>query len=87
MDDKCIMEDILLTTKGMCDLYMHGTVESSTTNVHNTFNTALNETLTMQDNIYKKMAEMGWYPMEQAEQQKIEKVKQKFSMTSQNQNN
>lgn len=84
MDDKCIMEDILLTTKGMCDLYMHGTVESSTANVHSTFNSALNETLMMQDNIYKKMAEMGWYPMEQAEQQKIEKVKQKFSMTNQN---
>lgn len=84
MDDKCIMEDILLTTKGMCDLYMHGTIESSTANVHSAFNTALNDTLCMQDNIYKKMAEKGWYPAEQAEQQKIDKVKQKFSMTNQN---
>lgn len=84
MDDKCIMEDILLTTKGMCDLYMHGTVESSTANVHSEFNTALNETLCMQDGIYKKMSQKGWYPTEQAEQQKIDKLKQKFSMSSQN---
>ena len=25
MDDKCIMENLLLTTKGVCDLYMHST--------------------------------------------------------------
>ena len=29
MDDKCIMENLLLTTKGVCDLYMHGTIELS----------------------------------------------------------
>ena len=24
MDDKCIMENLLLTEKGVCDLYVHG---------------------------------------------------------------
>lgn len=84
MDDKCIMENILLTEKGVCDLYLHGTIESSTANVHQSFSSALNESLCMQDDIYKKMSEKGWYPMEQAEQQKIEKVKQKFSNASSN---
>jgi len=37
MDDKALLEDILLTTKGACDLYMHGTIESETANVHCTF--------------------------------------------------
>ena len=37
MDDKNLMEDILLLEKGVCDLYMHGTIESSTDNVHGTF--------------------------------------------------
>lgn len=78
MDDKCIMENLLLTTKGMCDLYMHGAVESSTTNVHDTFKTALTDTLCMQDEIYKEMSSKGWYPSEQAQQQEIQKVKQKF---------
>ena len=41
MNDKEIMENILITTKGVVDLYMHGTVESATPNVHGTFNTAL----------------------------------------------
>ena len=79
MDDRQIMEDILLTTKGACDLYMHGVIESPTPNVRQAFSTALNDTLTMQDSIYKQMAGKGWYPTEQAPQQKLQRVKQKFS--------
>ena len=45
MDDRQIMENILLTTKGACDLYMHGTIESPTPGVHQAFSTALNNTL------------------------------------------
>ena len=84
MDDKCIMENILLTEKGVCDLFLHGTIESSTANVHQAFNTALNDSLCMQDELYKKMAQKGWYPTEQAEEQTIQKVKQKFSNSSSN---
>lgn len=79
MDDKCIMENLLLTSKGVCDLYLHGTIEASTANVHQVFDQALNDSLCMQDNIYKKMAAKGWYPAEQAEQTKITKVKNKFA--------
>ena len=79
MNDRNIMENLLLTTKGACDLYLHGTVESSTTNVNNTFNTALTDTLNMQAGLYQKMAAKGWYPTQQAEQQKIDQVRQKFS--------
>ncbi|MDE5984303.1 MAG: spore coat protein [Eubacterium sp.] len=80
MDDKNLMENILLLEKGVCDLYMHGSIESSTQNIHQAFKTALNESLTMQDTIYDQMAAKGWYPTEQVEQSKVEQVKQKFSM-------
>ena len=79
MDDKAIMQNLLNNTKAVCDLYMHGTVESSTVNVHQTFSTALNDALCMQDSIYKKMSEKGWYPAQQAEKTQIDAVKQKFS--------
>ncbi len=79
MDDRQIMENILLTTKGVCDLYMHGTVESATPNVHSAFQAALNDSLCMQDNIYKAMSQRGWYTTEQVPQQKIDSVKQKYS--------
>ncbi len=79
MSDKNLMENILLLEKGVCDLYMHGTIESSTDNVHNAFNAALNDSLCMQDQIYDQMAAKGWYPTQQVEQTKINSVKQKFS--------
>lgn len=79
MNDRDIMENLLLTTKGVLDLYMHGAIESGTENVHQAFNTAFNQTLQMQDSIYKQMENRGWYASEQAEQQKIRQVKQKFS--------
>ena len=82
MNDQAIMENLLLTTKGMCDLYMHGTVESSTQNVHQAFDTALDDTLCMQDDIYKQMTAKGWYQVEQAEPQQLQQVKQKFAQAN-----
>lgn len=79
MDDKNLMENILLLEKGVCDLYLHGAIESPTANVHQTFTTALNNSLSMQDEIYDKMASKGWYPTEQVEQTKINTVREKFS--------
>lgn len=79
MNDKDLMEDIITVVKSACDLCLHGTVESSTPNIHSTFNTVLNDTLTMQNEIYTKMSQKGWYPSEQVEQQKIDQIKQTFS--------
>ena len=79
MDDKCIMENLLHTAKGVCSLYMHGTIESSTANVNQTFNQALNSSLKVQDDIYKAMSAKGWYQTEQAEEQKKQKVKNQFA--------
>ena len=51
MSDKEIMEGILLTTKGACDLFMHGSIESGTPKVHQAFSTALNDAICMQSNV------------------------------------
>lgn len=79
MDDKSLMQNILLLEKGVCDLYMHGTIESSTSSVNTTFKNALNDSLCMQDEIYQKMSAKGWYQTDQADQNKIDTLKQKFT--------
>ncbi len=81
MDDKNIMENLLLTTKGVIDLYMHGAIESSTTNIHQAFSSAFDDALCMQDNIYKQMTAKGWYQTENVPQQKIQQTKQKYAPT------
>ncbi len=79
MNDREIMENILLTTKGVCDLYLHGSVESSTPPVHEAFTTALNDALCMQNGVYAQMESRGWYQKEQEQPQKLQQVKQKFA--------
>ena len=79
MGDQAIMENILLTTKGVCDLYMHGAIESGTQNVHQCFGDALNDSLCMQDEVYQKMSQKGWYQPAQAQQQQVDQVRRKFS--------
>ncbi len=83
MDERNIMENILLTTKGVCDLYLHGTIESTTQNVRNAFKNALTGALDMQEDIYREMSDKGWYSPQQAQSQQVQQFKQKFSGSSQ----
>ena len=76
--DRSLMENELLVIKGVCDLYLHGTIESTTAEVHAAFEDALNESLDIQNKIYNLMAEKGWYKTDVAEQNKIDAAKVKF---------
>ena len=79
MNDRSFMETMLLLEKGACDLFLHGTIESATSSVHQAFSTALNDSLAMQDALYDQMADKGWYPTETAEQKQINKVVKQFA--------
>lgn len=79
MDDRNLMESILLTTKGVGDLYLHGTIESSTDRVRSAFDSSLTRSLQMQKQIYDKMSAKGWYKKQNVEQQKITQTQQKFA--------
>ncbi len=79
MEDRDLMENELLVIKGVCDLYLHGAIESTTAEVHCAFKEALNESLNIQNHIYNLMAEKGWYKTDTAEQQKIDEAKNKFA--------
>ena len=75
---RMLCETILMETKGLADLYMHGTIESATPNVCTAMQDNLKEVLMMQQTIYDKMAEKGWYPPAQAPQDQINQTRQKF---------
>ena len=82
MDDKNLMQNLLLLEKGVCDLYMHGAVESGTQNVHLAFNSAFTDSLSMQNEIYSKRTEKGWYTQKQVDQNKIDTLKTQYSSFS-----
>ena len=81
MDDKCIMEGLLLDAKSVCDLYMLGAIESSSANVRRTFSAAFDDALSMGDSLYQQMTAKGWYQTDIAPQQKVQQTKQKFTPT------
>ena len=79
MDDKNLMQNLLLLEKGCCDLYLHGAVESATQNVLGVFNSALDDSLSMQGEIFSKMSDKGWYNIPDVEQTKVDQLRQKFA--------
>lgn len=78
-NDRNVMENLLLLEKGACDLYMHGAVEASDEKVFSSFSSALQQSLQLQNQIYTKMKEKGWYAPEMVQQDKVQQLKQKFS--------
>ena len=79
MEDRDLLEKELLEVKGVCDLYLHGTLEATTAEVHSAFKDALNTSLDIQNKLYNLMAEKGWYKTDIAEQTKIDTLKQQYA--------
>ena len=79
MGDRELMENELLVVKGVCDLYLHATLEATTAEVHCAFKEALNETFDIQNKIYNLMTEKGWYQTENAQQTQINQVKNTYA--------
>ncbi len=79
MEDRDLMENHLLVIKGVCDLYMHGSLESTTAEIHAAFKDALSESLDIQNKIYNLMSARNWYQTDTAEATKVASAKQKFS--------
>lgn len=82
MNDRDLMENILLLEKGVCDLFMHGAIESSSSDVQQAFSSSLNSSLNMQSQIYDKMQSRGWYSADQADQSKMDSLRMKYSETN-----
>lgn len=74
MQDKLIMENVLLLLKGTCEVYVHGTQEASNKKVHEVLKSSLDEMLKMQNDTYNKMVECGWYQVQNIEEKEINKT-------------
>ena len=79
MNDQSLMQDLLITIKETCDLFLHATVESSTPEVRTIFNNSLFECLRIQNEVFSKMEDKGWYPENRVQPTKINQVEQKFA--------
>lgn len=78
MQDRDLMEDLLSSEKAVTGSYNVFTNECSTAQVRDEFLNILNEEHQIHADVFSEMQKRGWYPMTNAEQQKIERAKQKF---------
>lgn len=78
MEDKEILNDVLVSEKAMTGSYNTFTNECSTKQVRNAFLDLLNEEHQMQSSVFDEMQKRGWYPTPAAEQKMIDQARQKF---------
>lgn len=83
MEDKLIMTNILDSVKGLCGLLNQGSLEANDTEYNSVYKKVLGNFLNIQHDLYKKMQDQGWYPVENVQQKSIDKVKNKFSSCTQ----
>ncbi len=71
MNDKLIMESILLLLKSTVEVYVHGTLEASNKTIHSALKSGLDDIMKMQFEVFNKMNECGWYKLNNLDTKKI----------------
>ena len=79
MKDKMLLENYLLVLKSTMEVYNHGTLESSNSDIRKVLHEALNSTLDSQEDTYNKMCENNWYQINNINCSDIKKVYEKLT--------
>jgi len=78
LDDKDSALDLLSSEKAIIGAYSTFLCESATPAVKRCFSSILSEEYKVQEELFAVMNKRGWYPVDGAEDKKIEQTKQKF---------
>lgn len=76
--DREIMDDLLSSQKNVTGLYNTAANECANNALRNEFMTILGEEHNIQMELFTEMNKRGWYPVEQAEQKKIQQARDQF---------
>ena len=79
MNEQQKLNDLLSTQKFLTGAYNSYYCESATTAVKNCLSSILADEHRIQEEIFNEMNSRGYYPLEKAEENKINAAKQKFA--------
>jgi spore coat protein CotF len=79
MKDQEIITDLMLTEKKMCANYDTYASECVNTQLRDTFVSMLTKSHETQTNLFQTAQQKGWYQVEQAQAQKVDQARQKFT--------
>ena len=71
MNDQLLMDNYLLLLKATTEVYVHGTLESTNSDIREELKNSLNQILSLQANTYDEMTKCGWYPTTNVETNQI----------------
>ena len=80
--DREILEDLLSSQKQITAEYNAAANECASSALQGEFMTLLGEEHQIQMELFQEMQKRGWYPVQQAPQQKIAEVKEQFTGTN-----
>ena len=63
MNDQLLMDNYLLVLKSTVEVYVHGTLESSNSDVRKEMKNGLEQIMICQADTYDEMTKYGWYPV------------------------
>ena len=79
MNDQLIMENYLLILKSTMEVYVHGTLESSNSDVREMLKQGLEDTIKHQAKCYDEMTKYGWYQINNVKSSEICKTINKIN--------
>ena len=79
MEDQLIVTDIITTEKCLAKLYMSGILESTCDKMRDTLSKVQIQLTALQYMTFEYMNKKGWYPAENAPEQKLQQTKNMFS--------
>ena len=81
MTDKEKAADLLSCEKFLAGNYNTYCMEAATTSLRSCLCSNLKDVHEIQESLFQEMHSRGWYPLEQAEDAKLQAEKQKFAQT------
>ena len=82
-DDRCMMTDLLDTAKHITEVYGAYVCEGSSDTLRQVLQDNMDATANDQFQIFQQMQQRGWYQTKAAQQQDVQKAKQKFAQQKQ----
>jgi spore coat protein CotF len=79
MNDELLLNNYLLNLKSTIEVYIHGTLESSNSDVRSILHDGLDETLSCQAILYETMVDNGYYEVDNVKSNQIKQVYNKVS--------
>ena len=79
MSDQYIMDNYLLLLKSNVEVYVHGTLESSNSDIKDLLKSSLDDTMDKQASTYDEMTKRNWYKVNNIKESEISKVLNKVN--------